>query len=224
MKKKKLVIRFGSILSTGILFFICLNFVLISAVNAQNYTPVKDVAGFKKLYASKSAAINTLRSDFVQEKSISMLNNKLSSDGLFIFKKTNKLRMEYTNPYPYIFVMNDDQIIIKNDQKKTNISVNSNKLFKMISQITIDCVTGNILNSKDFNVKVSENAKVYYLVLIPHQKMLKSLFAEIDLVISKSDYTVDKLDLKETSGDSTILIFTNKKINIPVSDEVFAVN
>lgn len=222
--EKKSINQFGSILSTGILVFICINLVLIQAANAQNYTPVKDVAGFKKLYASKSDAINTLRSDFVQEKSISMLNNKLSSDGSFIFKKTNKLRMEYAKPYPYIFVMNDDQIIIINDQKKTNVSVNSNKLFKMISQITVDCVTGNILNSKDFDVKVSENAKVYYLVLIPQQKMLKSLFAEIDLLISKSDYTVDKLDLKETSGDSTTLIFTNKKINTPVSDEVFAVN
>ena len=224
MENNKLGIRFVSILSTGILFFICINFVMISAVNAQNYTPVKDVAGFKKLYASKSAAINTLRSDFIQEKSISMLNDKLVSNGSFIFKKNNKLRMEYVKPYPYLFVMNEDQIIIKNDQKKSNVSVNSNKLFKMISQITIDCVTGNILNSKDFNVKVSENARVYFLVLKPNQKMLKSLFSEIDLIISKSDFTVDKLDLKETSGDRTTLIFNNKKINTPVSDEVFAVN
>lgn len=224
MKNNKLVIRFISILSTGILFFMCINFVMISAVNAQNYTPVKDVAGFNKLYASESAAINTLRSDFIQEKSISMLNNKLVSNGSFIFKKNNKLRMEYVKPYPYLFVMNEDQIIIKNDQKKSNVSVNSNKLFKMISQITIDCVTGNILNSKDFNVKVSENDRVYFLVLKPNQKMLKSLFSEIVLIISKSDFTVDKLDLKETSGDSTTLIFNNKKINTPVSDEVFAVN
>lgn len=224
MKNRKSLRRTRSILFTGILFFMCFNFVLIGVVNAQNYTPVKDVAGFKTLYATKSSAINTLKSDFVQEKSISMLTNKLSSNGSFIFKKTNKLRMEYAKPYPYIFVMNEDQISIKNDQKKTNISVNSNKMFKMISQITIDCVTGNILNSKDFDVQVSENAKVYHLVLIPKQKMLKSLFAEIDLLVAKSDFTVDKLDLKETSGDCTTLIFSNKKINTPVADEVFKVN
>jgi outer membrane lipoprotein-sorting protein len=224
MKNRKSLRSAGSILFTGILFFMCFNFVLIGVGNAQNYTPVKDVAGFKTLYATKSNAINTLRSDFVQEKSISMLTNKLSSNGSFIFKKTNKLRMEYTKPYPYIFVMNDDQIIIKNDQKKTNVSVNSNKMFKMISQITIDCVTGNILNSKDFDVKVSENSKVYHLALVPKQKMLKSLFSEIDLLVTKSDFTVDRIDLKETSGDSTTLIFSNKKINTPVPDEVFIVN
>ena len=214
----------GSILFTGILFFMCFNFVLIGVGNAQNYTPVKDVAGFKKLYAAKSTAINTLKSDFIQEKSISMLTNKLISNGSFIFKKTNKLRMEYAKPFPYIFVMNEDQIIIKNDQKNSNVSVNSNKMFKMISQLTIDCVTGNILNSKDFDIKISENAKVYFLVLIPNQKMIKSLFTEIDLLVDKSDFTVNRIDLKETSGDSTTLIFSNKKINTPVSDEVFNVN
>lgn len=224
MKKRNIIKNSGSILSSGMLFLMCINFVLISTVSAQNYTPVKDVDGFKKLYAAKSGAMNTLRSDFVQEKSISMLNNKLSSNGSFVFKKANKLRMEYTNPYPYIFVMNEDQIIIKNDQKKSNVSVNSNKMFKMISQLTIDCVTGNILNSKDFDVKISENTKVYFLVLKPNQKMIKSLFNEIDLLVAKSDFTVDRIDLKETSGDSTTLIFSNKKINTPVSDEAFSVN
>jgi len=224
MKKKNSTDCFKSILPTGILFFMCFNLALFSVVSAQNYTPVKDVAGFKKLYAAKSTAINTLKSDFVQEKSISMLNKKLISNGSFVFKKANKLRMEYAKPYPYIFVMNEDQIIIKNDQKKTNVSVNSNKMFKMISQLTIDCVTGNILNSKDFDIKISENAKVYFLVLKPNQKMIKSLFTEIHLLVAKSDFTVERIDLKETSGDSTTLIFSNKKINTPVSDDAFNVN
>jgi outer membrane lipoprotein-sorting protein len=224
MKKRKIFESLGSIFSAGMLSFLCINVVIISTVCAQNYTPVKDVAGFKKLYSAKSTAMNTLRSDFVQEKSISILNNKLNSNGSFVFKKANKLRMEYAKPYPYIFVMNDDQIIIKNDQRKSNVSVNSNKLFKMISQITIDCVTGNILNSKDFDVNISENAKVYFLVLKPNQKMIKSLFTEIDLLVAKNDFTVDRIDLKETSGDATTLIFSNKKINTPVSDEAFNVD
>lgn len=90
--------------------------------------------------------------------------------------------------------------------------------------MTINCVTGNVLNSKDFDIDISENAKVYYLVLKPRQKLLKSLFDRIDILISKQDFTVDRLELKETSGDNTTLVFTNKIINAPVSDEVFDVN
>jgi outer membrane lipoprotein-sorting protein len=120
--------------------------------------------------------------------------------------------------------MNDDHIIVKDDLKKSNVSINSNKMFKMISQLTVDCVTGNILNSNDFDVKISENAKVYFLVLKPNQKMIKSVFTEIDLLVAKIDFTVDRIDLKETSGDSTTLIFSNKKINTQISDEAFNVN
>jgi outer membrane lipoprotein-sorting protein len=80
----------------------------------------------------------------------------------------------------------------------------------------------SVVTKKDFGL--SENAKVYFLVLKPNQKMIKSLFTEIDLLVAKSDFTVDRIDLKETSGDSTTLIFSNKKINTPVPDEVFIVN
>jgi outer membrane lipoprotein-sorting protein len=207
-------------------FLLLMSLVLLSSPLAaqQKFSPVKDVAAFRTLYASKSAAISTLRCDFVQEKSISMMKNKLSSDGYFIFKKDNRLRMEYTHPYAYVFILNGDQVLIRNDQKKTSIPVNSSKLYRMISQLTIDCVTGNVLNSSDFDVSASENNTVYQLVMIPRQKMLKSVFTRIEILISKHDFTVDRILMQEASGDSTLLTFSNKKINLPAASEVFTLN
>lgn len=224
MGKRNTLNRFGSTLYSGLLFFICLNFSWNITVSAQQYVPVKDVAEFKSFYATKSVEIKTLKSDFIQEKSISMIKNKLISNGSFIFKRNNNLRMEYFKPYAYLFVMKNDQILIKNNQKKSAVSVSSSRLFKMISQLTIDCLTGNILTSNDFDIKISENAAFYHLDLFPNQKMIKSLFTEIDILISKSNFTVEKLELRETSGDNTTLTFSNKQLNIPVSDEVFSIN
>lgn len=206
------------------LLFLFLIVAGFSSAHSQNYTPVKNIVEFRSLYSEKSDAINTLKSDFIQEKSISMLKNKIISEGSFIYKKNKKLRMEYKKPYTYLFIMDNDKVTIKNNQQKSSVSTKSNKLFQMISQMTIDCVTGKVLNSKDFDIKVSENAKVYHLVLIPRQKLLKSLFNGIDILISKIDFTVDRLEMKETSGDNTVLIFSNKKINTLVTDEVFKVN
>ncbi|MEI7501237.1 MAG: outer membrane lipoprotein carrier protein LolA [Bacteroidota bacterium] len=195
-----------------------------SSAHSQNYTPVKNLVEFRTLYSGKSVAINSLQSDFIQEKSITMLENKIISEGSFIYKRNNKLRMEYRKPYTFLFVMENDRVTIKNNQQKSSVSTNSNKLFKMISQMTIDCVTGNVLNSKDFDIEIFENTKVWYLVLKPRLKLLKSLFETIDILISKNDFTVERIELKETSGDNTTLIFSNKKINIQVNDEVFQVN
>ncbi|MCX6306870.1 MAG: outer membrane lipoprotein carrier protein LolA [Bacteroidetes bacterium] len=206
----------------------CLLFVLLfswlAPAGAQNYTPVKNLVAFKSLFSSKSAAINSLKSDFVQEKSISMLENKIISEGSFIYRKSNRLRLEYRKPYTFLFIMDNDRVTIKNSQQTSSVSASSNKLYKMISQLTINCVTGNVLNSKEFDVDVFENARAYFLVLKPRQNMLKSLFDRINIFISKNDFTVDRLELMETSGDKTTLVFTDKKINIPVDDEVFKVN
>jgi outer membrane lipoprotein-sorting protein len=205
--------------------FICIALCTMSRVAvAQSYTPVKNTEEFKRLFAARSSAITSIQSDFTQQKSISMLENKIISEGTFTYKRENRLRMEYSKPYKFLFVMDHDQITIGNNQQKSSVSANSNKMYKLISQLTLDCFTGNVLNSKDFDLTISENARVYKLVLIPRQKLLKSLFERIDILISKIDVAVDKIELAETSGDHTTLIFHNKVINNPVNDEVFKIH
>ncbi len=206
------------------IFCITIYIAMTSLAMAQNYTPVKNKEEFKRMFAARSSGITTIKSDFTQEKSISMLENKIISEGTFTYKKENRLRMEYLKPYKFLFVMDHDQISIENNQQKSSVSANSNKMYKLISQLTLDCFTGNVLNSKDFNLAISENSSVYHLVLIPRQKSLKSLFEKISILISKIDVTVDRIELAETSGDNTVLTFRNKTINKPVNDEVFRVN
>jgi len=224
-KKYTIVTSFRTIFCSSKLLIIFIMIITgLSSAHSQNYTPVKNLVEFRTLYSGKSAEISSLQSDFIQKKSITMLENKIISEGSFIYKRNNKLRMEYRKPYTFLFVMENDRVSIKNNQQKSSVSTNSNKLFKMISQMTIDCVTGNVLNSKDFDIEIFENTKVWYLVLKPRLKLLKSLFETIDILISKNDFTVERIELKETSGDNTTLIFSNKKINIQVNDEVFQVN
>ena len=191
---------------------------------AQGFAPLKDEVAFRKLFAEKSQEFNTLKSDFVQEKSIYLLENHIISNGSFQYKRDGKLRMEYFKPYSYLFVLNNDKVMIKNNQKQTNINANSNKLFKLISQITVDCINGNILSSKQFKTSILENSNSYRITLIPKLKELNSLLSEIVILISKKDYTVETIEMKEVSNDFTLMTFSNKEINKPISDEVFSVH
>ena len=190
---------------------------------SQEFALLKDEVAFRKLFAEKSQEFNTLRSDFVQEKSIYLLENHIISNGSFQYKRDGKLRMEYFKPYSYLFVLNNDKVMIKNNQKQTNINANSNKLFKLISQITVDCINGNILNSKQFKTSILENSSSYRITLIPKLKELNSLLSEIVILISKKDYTVETIEMKEVSNDFTLMTFSNKEINKPINDEVFSV-
>src|ERR687898_850449 len=100
------------------------------AVQAQyaGYKPVADLNSFKQIFTSAAKNTQTIKSDFVQEKSLSMLSEKIVSNGKFWFKKNNQVRMEYTQPFQYLMIINENNIYIRDGQKENKISTRSNKL------------------------------------------------------------------------------------------------
>ncbi|MFZ6009874.1 MAG: LolA family protein [Bacteroidota bacterium] len=197
---------------------------MVTAVTAQyaGYKPVADLAGFKKQFSAESSKISSITSAFTQEKILTALTEKITSTGAFAFKRSNKVRIEYKKPFVYLVVMNGDKMLVRDDQKENRVNVRSNKLFQQVNRIMIDCVQGTILDSKDFSVRVFDNDKMWLLEMTPASKLLKDFFQTIVLTVEKKDYSVNAIEMNEPSGDKTVIVFTDKKLNMPVSDEVFA--
>lgn len=195
----------------------------ISFANAQytGYTPVKNLDAFKKVFASESAEILTISSNFTQEKILSALTEKIVSTGTFRFKRDNKVRIEYQKPFSYLMIMNGDRLLLRDDKKANEVNVRSNKLFQQINRIILDCIQGTILESKDFSTSVFEDKQSYLLEMTPVGKGLREFFQNVVLVVEKSDYSVRKIEMNEPGGDQTIITFTDKKLNGPVPEEAF---
>jgi outer membrane lipoprotein-sorting protein len=187
------------------------------------YKPITDVNSFKQQFAVASQKLTSIQSDFTQEKNLSMLSEKITSKGKFWFKKDNLVRMEYTNPFRYLMIINKNNVFIKDDQKENKISSRSNKLFQQINRIIVDCVQGTALDNKDFSVKMFEGKDGYLIHLSPVVKSLKELFSNINVIVDKKDYSIVRMEMVEPGGDNTIMRFTNKQLNIPVADALFAV-
>jgi outer membrane lipoprotein-sorting protein len=188
----------------------------------NGYKVVTDIATFRNELSSQSSKINTIASNFTQEKILTALTERITSTGTFKFKRSNKVRLQYTKPFTYLMIMNGDKMKVKDDQKEAQVNVRSNKLFQQINRIMIDCIQGTILDSKDFTARVFENEKGFLLEMTPTTKTLKDFFANIVLKIDKADYSVRSIDMNEPSGDQTTMTFTDKKLNVPIDDEVFA--
>jgi outer membrane lipoprotein-sorting protein len=201
--------------------------ILISGLTAKaqlaGYTPIADLVKFKDQFAVIAKKTETIKSDFTQEKNLSMLSEKIVSKGKFWFKKDNLLRMEYVKPYQYLMILNKDNMYIKDGQKENKVSTKSNKLFQQINKITIDCVQGTVFNNPDFMTKVYENKSTYLVELSPAGKALKEFFKSINVIIDKSDYEVTTIEMNENSGDNTIIRFTNREINTIIPDAIFAI-
>jgi outer membrane lipoprotein-sorting protein len=198
---------------------------VISSAEAQQmgaFTVVKDLSAFKTRFSAESAKVLSISSDFTQEKELLAVKEKITSTGKFWFKRSDRVRIDYQKPFIYKLVMNGDRILLKDEQKENRVNVKSNKLFQQVNRIMVDCIQGTILTSNDFSTAVLENEKFYRLEMTPVNKSLKDFFSTIHLYVEKADYSVSKIEMNEPGGDRTVMSFTNKHLNLQVSDEVFA--
>lgn len=188
------------------------------------YALLSDLSGFKGQFSAAAKNINSIKSDFVQEKNLSMLSEKIISKGKFWFKKNNQVRMEYSNPFQYLMIINGDKVFVKDGQKQNTISVKSNKLFQQINKITVDCVQGTALSNTDFKTRVFESKNNYLIELSPISKSLKDFFKTINVTVAKNNYSVNTIEMNENSGDNTLIRFTNKELNTTLPDALFTIN
>ncbi|MCX6204778.1 MAG: outer membrane lipoprotein carrier protein LolA [Bacteroidetes bacterium] len=199
------------------MFFVSIN------INAQypGYTQVDDLTKFKSDIFLASQKITSIKCDFVQDKNLSMLSEKITSKGKFWFKKESQVRMEYNKPFQYLVVINKDKVLIKDNQKENIITTKSNKIFQQINKIMIDCFQGTSFNNSDFTARIFENKKNSLIELTPVTVAFTKIFKSINIIIEKNDFSVSSIEMKELSGDNTFLLFINKEINIVLSDTLF---
>lgn len=206
-------------------YFLIISFLLVSfSAFAQpaGYSSLKDVNQFKRNFSLSSQQLQSVESDFVQVKNLSLMKNKIISSGKFYYKKENKVRIEYLKPYSYLMVLNGHAMMVKDEQKKSNFNSRNNKMMQSINNIMLDCMSGNVYNNKDFATSVYENQKEYLLSLIPSSSMMKKMFSKIEIYLSKNDFNVLRLNMIELGGDNSLMTFTNRLLNKSLDEKLFS--
>lgn len=188
------------------------------------YSTVADLVKFKTDFSAATQKTLSIKSDFTQEKNLSMLSEKITSKGKFWFKKDSRVRMEYNQPFKYLMILNKDKAFVKDGQKENKLSTKSNKLFQQINKIMIDCMQGTALDNSDFKTRVFENKNNSLVELTPVTRGLKELFKNINVIVDKKDFSVVSIQMQELSGDNTIIRFTNKELNASIADALFTIN
>lgn len=199
-------------------------FILIACTAfAQTFTPVKDVPAVVQKITEASKKINTIQCDIEQQKQVSMLTDKAISKGKFYFKRTNMVRIDYTKPTKNLVVMNAGKMMVQDDKKTSKMDMHRSKMFQQLSNIIIGSIDGSLFTGKDFKVSYAESKTQVMVTLRPVSKTLANYLSTIELVLDKKDYTAVSLQMNEPSGDNTLLLFTNKQLNVAVADELFVV-
>jgi len=207
------------------LFFIILVVVLSLHVSGQTKLTAEQQKQLVEKIDKAASAMKSMQCDFTQTKSMKLLKKEMKSNGVMYFKQADKLRWQYTSPYDYTFIMNGDKVRIKSTKSTQDINVQGNKIFRQITNIILNTVTGGGLKSaSDFTVEVYQSDKGYFAKLYPKKKEVKQIYNVIEIYFNSSLTMVSSVRMIEKTGDETLVNLNNLKANVAINEKMFAVD
>lgn len=200
---------------------VLINFSVYSQ-KTDDFSLAQNTEEIKQKIAASSAEINSLSSNFTQEKHLTMMEEVLVSKGNFQFKKENKVRWTYTQPIDYAIIINENQFIILNEGKVSTFDISSNRMFSEINQMIVMAIKGNFVDSKEFKAAFFENKEFYKIALTPVNEQVASMLNSIEIYFDKKDMSVGKVKFIEPGDDFTLITFTDRKLNCDIPDKNFS--
>ncbi len=179
----------------------------------EGYSKVADTAYILQKVNEVASNTNTINTEFVQKKNLAFLYETITSNGILLFQKPDKLRLEYTSPFNYLLIMNSGELLIRNNKNEIKVELESSTMFNEINDLIINSIQGKILSMPELSTFFYENEESFFVQLWPQQEELKKYIKTIELFISKKDYTVTNFKVIELSDDYTLIKFVNKEIN-----------
>lgn len=171
-----------------------------------------------------SANTKTIIADFSQQKELSFMEETVISSGKFYFQKEKLLRWEYTEPFQYAIILNNERIRIVDEGKNKDFDAGSNRIFVEISDIMSGMVNGTLLSSEKFQSSWFESPEKYIVELLPVATAMKDYLSMIVMEVNKKDFSVDGIKMIEKSGDFTLISFRNKKFNEEIALDIFRID
>lgn len=195
---------------------------LSSGLYSQDYVPLQEVDAFKAKIAEVTENTNTLQSSFTQTKVLSFMTDPILTEGAFKYKKPNLIRWEYTSPFSYILIINDDKIMIDDEGNQNEIDLSANEMFKQINNIISDALLGKVLdNSEQFSHQLFSGQNNFKIILTPIDQQLGDFIETVEVYFDKDEYIVSETIMYEPGGDYTKIVFENKQLNDQIDNLIF---
>ena len=175
---------------------------------------------FKTDLKALNKDVSSITCKFVQTREISVLADKVDKTGVFYFQQPGNILLTYDDgDYTKI---TEEFLEIKSMGKISTTKVSSNPMLKNISTVMSACINADFSNiAKVFTIDARERENEWIVTLAPQRGKAASKIANIVLEFEKEGMSLDKLILKEKSGDSTTYTFSHKQFNIHIDNVLF---
>lgn len=172
--------------------------------------------------AAAAQQVQTLQSDFVQEKYLSMFEEQLISTGKFYYQKPDQLRWELIEPVGSGFAITGDT------GQRWHERIEGSEAFKLDQDPAMSLIAQQLfawakadLNWLEQNYHISVvNEKPIQLKLIPVEAAGQFL-SHLIITFNDSDRYVVAVEIHESDGDSTRINFNNSVVNTQIDNTIF---
>lgn len=204
-----------------IILFLSPAFLTVNLFAQADFQPLQDGIAFEKKIREITDQTRTIHCDFVQEKSLSFLNDPIVTKGVFYFKKEDKIRWEYKDPFNYVIILNGGKLLIDDNGNKNEMDLSNNQTFREINSMLTRTLQGDILAKDDrFSYQLFENKDFVMVKLEPTTEAFKNYINAIKVYFDKKDMMVARVDMLE-GEDLTKITFQNRQINVNLPQNLF---
>ena len=164
--------------------------------------------------STQLARPQVIHGDFIQEKHLRALPKPLISTGTFVLAKDHGLLWQLKTPLQQDYRITAQGIARRNASEwqmlpGKSAGAEQNRLFLAVLQGDSSGL------QRDFELQLQGEASHWQLTLTPRSVLLKQIFTRINI---DGGELVQRIELHETQGDSTLLKLQNSVSNQPLSD------
>ena len=158
-----------------LLILLTLLTITLSAQN-KSVTDVLKIGEIKENIRKSCEEICNIRCDYIQEKSVSLLEDTIKNTGEVIFMKPNNLYWKNNSQGDNYFILKNDSVKIVNNNAVDVMTIEEHLIFREISKIINNGVSDNsIIDEKNFTPSFEENDAYIVVNMKPKKNKMKNV-------------------------------------------------
>jgi outer membrane lipoprotein-sorting protein len=174
----------------------------------------------------KTSGIITIQTEFIQEKELSVFNDKITLKGMLFLQKPELFAWHIRKPLYYSMVINGDILSQwdENTKKTQKISLSKNPAFQVAISQMKDWFSGKYTSmTENYNIIIIKK-KPASLKFIPHKNTVAGdVINSVTVIFRKDERYIHQIHIDEKSGNSSLLTFINTQLNTPLGAAVWEV-
>ncbi len=150
------------------------------------------------------------------------MDNAIRSTGKLYFKAPDKIRWEYVSPAPYVVVFDGQTMHTVEGGRTKTTNLTANRRMKGLNGLLLGSIQGgDMLDESQFNISYYRDRANYVAKLAPKDKSLNKYIQHVELTFDGTSLLLSEVTLTDPAGDSTQLVFTNRRKNASIPDVTF---